>query len=137
MKTEKNSPDKHLITLLKKLDPALNSGKYVFYCMQHSDKIPPDILIMSFSEIEGKTVIISESKANEYQIPYRNTFSWITLSVQSALDTVGLTAAFSSALTNQGIPCNIVSGFYHDHLFVPYEQTEKAMHVLKSLMKKG
>jgi len=132
MNTGKNSSDKHVISLLKKLNPVLNSGKYVFYCMQHSDKIPPDILIMSFSEIEGKTVIISESKANEYQIPYRNTFSWITLSVQSALDTVGLTAEFSSALANEGLSCNIVSVFitiiFLSHMNKPKKQCVYSNH---------
>jgi uncharacterized protein len=46
---------------------------------------------------------------------------------------VGLTAAFATALANAGISCNVVAAYYHDHLFVPVQDAEKAMAVLRSL----
>jgi uncharacterized protein len=59
--------------------------------------------------------------------------AWITLTVHSALEAVGLTAAFSKALADVNISCNVVAGYYHDHIFVPQQDAEKAMAVLESL----
>ncbi|WP_175108399.1 ACT domain-containing protein [Pararobbsia alpina] len=43
--------------------------------------------------------------------------AWITLTVNSALEAVGLTAALATALGNSGISCNVVAGAYHDYIF--------------------
>jgi hypothetical protein len=48
---------------------------------------------------------------------------------------VGLTAAFAHALGQAGISCNVVAGAYHDHIFVPYEQAERAMEALIGLQR--
>jgi hypothetical protein len=53
--------------------------------------------------------------------------------VQSDLSAVGLTAAFSSALADAGISCNVVAGVFHDHLFVPVDQATQAMLTLQAL----
>lgn len=53
--------------------------------------------------------------------------------MHSALDGVGLTAAFSSELAGAGISCNVVAGYHHDHLFVPEADAERALAVLRGL----
>jgi hypothetical protein len=57
----------------------------------------------------------------------------ITLRVHSALDGVGLTAAFSSELAAAGISCNVVAGYHHDHIFVPDADADRAMAALHAL----
>jgi hypothetical protein len=59
------------------------------------------------------------------------------LTVNSTLEAVGLTAAFATALGNSGIGCNVVAGAYHDHIFVPLELADAAMHVLRLLQTDG
>ena len=66
-------------------------------------------------------------------MPYSFVGAWITLNVHSALEAVGLTAAVSRALTEAGISCNVVAAYYHDHLFVPAEQGERALKILQDL----
>jgi hypothetical protein len=43
---------------------------------------------------------------------------------------VGLTAAFSKALTEEDISCNVVAGYFHDHIFVDKKDAQKALAVL-------
>jgi len=53
--------------------------------------------------------------------------------VHSTLDAVGLTAAMSRVLTEHNIPCNVLAGYYHDHLLVPLELADQAIAALESL----
>jgi len=63
-------------------------------------------------------------------LEYSFVASWITLTVHSSLEAIGLTAAFSAALSQEGIICNVVAAFYHDHIFVGKSYTLKAMEIL-------
>jgi len=118
-----------LSILLKTMKPILNDGIYSFHCVGslNSIKIPLGEIVMFFGEREAITLIVSEQTANKYNLSRENSFSWITLSVHSSLEAVGLTAAFSTALAKVNISCNVVSGYYHDHIFVAYSDTEGAM----------
>jgi uncharacterized protein len=42
-------------------------------------------------------------------------------------------AAVSAAFAKRGIPCNPVSAFLHDHLFVPWDRREDALDALSHL----
>ena len=53
--------------------------------------------------------------------------------MHSALDAVGLTAAFAAALAEHGISANVVSGYYHDHLLVPIDDVDLAVIALEDL----
>lgn len=61
--------------------------------------------------------------------------SHITMRIHSSLSAVGFTAAFSRALTDAGISCNVFAGYFHDHIFVPSALQSKAMAVLTALSK--
>ena len=50
-----------------------------------------------------------------------------------ALDAVGLTAAVSTALASAGIACNVLAGYFHDHLIVPADRAADALDVLTRL----
>ncbi|MBE9229068.1 hypothetical protein IQ264_27035 [Phormidium sp. LEGE 05292] len=56
-----------------------------------------------FWEAEGTTLIISKQEADRLSIPYSFVAAWITLTVHSSLEAVGLTAAISAELTKAGI----------------------------------
>lgn len=122
-----------LDVLLKNLEPSLHSGQYVFCRL---DTLPLDHLdqvVMLFREAEGITVILPQALADALELEYSFVASWITLRVHSALEAVGLTAAFSRALAEHGISCNVVAAFYHDHIFVDRREAEKAMAVLRGV----
>jgi hypothetical protein len=123
----------NLHKLLATLQPHLHSGEFVFVSIDNQILIPIDEQIMHFTEEEGTTIICTRSYADRHQLTYTSVFGWITLNVLSSLDAVGLTASFSTALANCNISCNVVAGHFHDHIFVPIHDTQRAMNVLLSL----
>ena len=58
----------------------------------------------------------------------------ITCNVHSSLEAVGFMAKLSTVLAEKGIGCNPVSGFFHDHLFVPVKQASQAVDALKQVV---
>lgn len=85
---------------------------------------PPEEAFALIREDEGTTAILPDPAGD---------FARITLTVHSALDGVGLTAAVAGALAERGIACNVVAGFHHDHLFVPWERRHEALAALADL----
>lgn len=125
--------EKDLVQLLKNMQPCLNEGEYVFCTVADLNSIPIEQIISFFKETEGFTIILARSIADQWRLDYTFVAAWITLTVHSALDAVGLTAAFSNALAAAGISCNVVAAFYHDHIFVDKNDAERAMEVLRAL----
>ena len=122
-----------LATLLRSMSPQLNDGEYVFCCIADASQLQGCEAVGSFREQEGLTVILERAQAERLDLGFDYVAAWITLNVHSALQAVGLTAAFASALGNAGISCNVVAGYYHDHLFVGLADAAQAMAVLRQL----
>lgn len=119
--------------LLRSMNPELNEGDYVFCTVADSRRVEGVEVIGSFREREGLTVILERSQAQQLGLDRDYVMAWITLTVHSSLAAVGLTAAFASALGQAGISCNVVAGFYHDHLFVGKDDAQQAMETLRAL----
>jgi hypothetical protein len=122
-----------LSMILKHLHPVLHEGEYVFCSRDNLEHIELKDVLMLFQENEGVTLILESEKAKNYSILENSTFAWITLQVHSSLSTVGLTAAFSAALALEKISCNVVAAYFHDHIFVPFQDRERAMQALLTL----
>lgn len=119
--------------LLRDMQPKRNTGEYV-YCTVHSKTQALELdPVCMFLEEESVTVILPKDKADALNFFYPTTCAWITLTVHSSLEAVGLTSAVAAALTAANISCNVVAAYYHDHLFVPVKDADKAMQVLQSL----
>ncbi|MGI9088258.1 MAG: ACT domain-containing protein [Chthoniobacterales bacterium] len=122
-----------LPTLLASMCPRLQPGRFVFVTV--SDLFDATGLdpVGIFRESEAVTAICRVEHAHQARLDYESCYRLITLQVHSALETVGFLAAVSSALARAGIPCNVFSAFYHDHLFVPEALAEATMAELDSL----
>ncbi len=118
------------------MDPVLNPGIYVFATVKPGVTIEPESVVASIRESEGLSVIMEEAAAQRSNLEPLFRCAWITLSLTSDLQAVGLTAAFAAALGNAGIGCNVVAGAFHDHIFVPIDLAEQAMHELRSLQER-
>lgn len=122
-----------LATLLRSMSPQLNDGEYVFCSLTDPSLLQDCEVLGSFREREGLTVILPRQQAERLGLAFDYVAAWITLNVHSALEAVGLTAAFAGALGQDGISCNVIAGFYHDHLFVGQADAQRAMQVLQKL----
>lgn len=125
--------------LLASMSPRLADGEYVFCSFDDSDygdhaELMP---IAAVREAEGLTLVVPRERADEQGCLYQSVFRQITLEVHSSLDAVGLTAAFSTRLTEHGISANVIAGFYHDHIFVQSGSAETAVWVLKALAREA
>lgn len=119
--------------LLAKMNPTLNKGRYVFVHHQGSSQIDLTEVLATFKEEEGTTIVLKKEKADELGLVYDYVSAWITLKVHSSLEAVGLTSAFSKALAEKNISCNVMVAYYHDHIFVNENDAEKAIETLEQL----
>ncbi|MFY0652207.1 MAG: ACT domain-containing protein [Cyclobacteriaceae bacterium] len=122
-----------LLHLVRNMSPVLNQGDYVFCTLRIGVEIEAEVIVASVYEMEGRTVVIPLAVARQNKLTYTSVMSWITLNVHSSLEAVGLTAVVSDALAKENISCNMLAGYYHDHLFVLKEDSTKTIVVLIGL----
>ena len=118
--------------LIRSMRPEARDGEFVIASVPalHVVGLPAEAVI---HEDEGPTVVLRREDADRFEIAYDFVAAWNTLTVHSSLDAVGLTAAFSTALADAGISCNVLAGFHHDHLLVPADRRDDALEVLAAL----
>jgi len=122
--------------LIANMEPVLNEGEYIFASVSDITAIPRGMTICEMREKEGMTVVLAKKDAVQLGLPFEFIAAWITLNIHSALEAVGLTAAFATELGKNNISCNVIAGYYHDHIFVDRKDKEKAMKVLWGMTKK-
>jgi len=127
------SGETDLDQLLQGMSAKLHHGLYVFVTLPHGSDTAKFNPRMTFHEDEGLTVICERDAALEYGVAYEFPCHMITLEIHSSLEAVGFLARITAHLAKLGMGVNPVSGFYHDHLFVPEGRGEEAIEALKEL----
>ncbi len=123
--------ERDLDRLLASLSAVLAEGVHVFATVA---EVPPGLTPrMTFREAEGTTLILLREEAEARGIAYEFPCRMITLDVHSALEAVGFIARVATELAARGMGVNPVSGFYHDHLFVPEGREAEALAVLAEI----
>ncbi|MDP2520708.1 ACT domain-containing protein [Shimia thalassica] len=117
------------------MSPELRAGRFVFASVTDTAQAAElsAHAISVFREDEGVSLLLPLETTEQAGLPVDLVMQCITLNVYSSLEGTGLTAAVSTALAEQGIPCNMVAAFHHDHVFVPEDQSDAALDVLRAL----
>lgn len=124
----------NLKILLKNMNPAHVKGEYVFCTFRTQSEEPSGAnSILRFKEREGVTLILPRREADKLKLKYEQVWALVTLAVHSDLEAVGFLAAVTKALAEANICVNVVSAYFHDHLFVPKKQIRKAMRILRRI----
>jgi hypothetical protein len=121
--------------MLAGMMPALTEEEFV-YCTTNDAGLTARIGASVFGwirEEEAITLILTRGAAKSFGLDDGMPMRRIVLQVFSALDGVGLTAAVATALAAEGIPCNMIAGYHHDHVFVPSAMADRAVTVLRDL----
>lgn len=124
-------------SMLANMTPVLKDGAFVFCATKDADVIARAVPLAlgSFREEESMTLILGRADALALGFAGEMPMRRIVLEVFSSLEGVGLTAAVAGALAAEGIPCNMVAAFHHDHVFVPADMAERALAILSDMQK--
>ncbi len=119
-----------LETSLAELQPSVG-GDYIYASVE---AIPPGLTpFATVAEPSGLTLVVEAAAAKENGLDSSELFSRISLGVDTSLNAVGITATIAQTLASRDIPCNVIAGFYQDHLFIPANKAEDALRALESL----
>ena len=124
-----------LQVLLASLEPFLVEGEFIYATVPAeslADYLPLKPIGLFF-EAEGLTLILTKEAAGQAGIASSPPLRCITMMVHSSLEAVGMTAALAVALAREGISTNVVAAYYHDHIFVPSEDADRAVAAIRAL----
>lgn len=109
--------------LLAEMRPARHADRYGFEALDPDAPLPAAVFALIHEE-EGMTLVAPFPDGE---------WARITLMVHSSLSAVGLSAAIAQALAVHGISANIIAGYHHDHIFVPWARRDEALAALEAL----
>jgi hypothetical protein len=122
----------NLETLVRSMTPRQRPGEFVFVTFPTG--VPAGLAVeATIAEDEGVTAVVSRNGADDFGLEYSFVAAWITLDIHSGLEAVGLTGAFSTALAAAGVSCNVLAGYFHDHILVPVADSERVLATLRGL----
>ncbi len=122
--------ERDLTVLLRTMEPMLHDEPYGYAVWP--GEAPAFAVFATVAEAEGMTVVAPLTVLHAAGLA-SEPWARISLTVQSDLAAVGLTAAFATALGAEGISCNVVAGVHHDHLFVQWDRRADAVAALRRL----
>ena len=121
--------------MLAGMEPRLLPEEFVFCTAPdgENEALADLPALATFREEEGMSLVLERTIAESHDFRYGPVMRCISLTVHSALDAVGLTAAIASRLARCGISANVIAAYFHDHVFVPAERADEALDTLRKL----
>lgn len=130
--------ESNLLMLLRDMEPHLFAEPYGYVVLPTGEAMPTGLVpLATIAEQEGLTIVAAADNLARAGKAAEPLWARISLTIHSDLSAVGLTAAFAAVLADRGISANVIAGFYHDHIFVPWERREDALAALIALAKGG
>lgn len=125
------------VRLIAFMQPVIDTESYVFCSVTDTGRIPRHLPVAEIKEAEGITVVLRSQDAAALGLDGDFVAARITLQIHSSLSAVGLTAAFATELARHAISCNVIAGYFHDHLYVPLTDGRRALQVLQEMQQQA
>ena len=127
-----NIGETDLQSLFKQMQPVLDDEQMVF-CSLPTDEAEKYLTSCQgyYREQEGVSLILNKRQADLDNLTYGPVFRRISLMVHSSLEAVGFLSRITEILAAQGISVNVVSGYFHDHLYINVKEAENAVMILE------
>ena len=127
-----NIGETDLQSLFKQMQPVLDDEQMVF-CSLPTDEAEKYLTSCQgyYREQEGVSLILNKHQADLDNLTYGPVFRRISLMVYSSLEAVGFLSRITEILSAQGISVNVVSGYFHDHLYINVKEAENAVMILE------
>ena len=125
-----------LNNLVRSMKPKLIINNLVFCTISEDTYNTLNYIpILMFKELEGITIILPKKVALKKSLCKEDEKTWamISLTVHSSLEAIGFLAIITKYLADNKISVNVVSAYYHDHLFVLSKDTGNVLNLLKEL----
>lgn len=120
-----------LQAMLRGMEPVLAPEPFGILCQA---SLPAGLTpFATVAEAEGLTIVAKVQDLAAHGLGSDQDWALISLTLHSDLAAVGLTAALSHCLAGEGISANVIAGFFHDHILVPWARRGDAMAALKAL----
>ena len=97
--------------------------------MASASHVPPELVLGSFREFEGRTLIVRREDADAYGA----LTVWLAPTVHSSLAAVGLAAAVAAALARDNTSCNVLAAYHHNPLFAGHVDAARALSTQQQL----
>ena len=133
----KTNGERDLDVLLATMQPELHAATYGFATVEEGFDFGFLHPVMTFRESEGLSLIVEREQATKASLILEFPCRMITLNIHSSLEAVGFLARITAHLAALGMGVNPVSGFYHDHLFVPVDRADDAVEALLELSRQA
>ena len=128
------SGESNLAALLRSMEPRLHAVEHGYGHLPPEQDLPPGLIAFAVvREAEGVSVVAPVDVLAWYGVDHLGGWARISLTVHSDLAAVGLTAAIAAALAGAGLSANVIAGYFHDHVLVPWSRRDDAMAALARL----
>ncbi len=113
--------------MLATLDVVRRDGTFTFVAVAEPTTELLAAAHATVKEATTTTLVLTVEAAQAAGLPVVVEMAWLSLTVNSSLEAVGLTAAFAATLGAEGISCNVLAGYDHDHILVPVDRADDAI----------
>jgi uncharacterized protein len=131
---ESDLGERDLARLLQGMEPVLHPEPWGFALVDEGAVLAEQEFAL-IREAEGLTLVAPQARLQARGCDASPPMARISLTIHSSLEAVGLTAAIAATLAARGISANVVAGYHHDHVFLPWNRRDEALKQLRALAK--